>query len=121
MSKRWRRDAALIAVLLAAAACLWLFARPQGAGAVAVVTLDGAEIARYPLVEEMTIRLGGEGYNVLRIENGAAAVVEANCGDHTCLRMGAISQAGESIICLPHHLVITIEGGQSSSVDAVTR
>ena len=69
---------------------LYLFLRPGGEGAWVAVERDGAEIALYPLSEERTVTLEGEnGYNVLTIAEGAAAVTEADCGDHTCVRTGA--------------------------------
>ncbi len=112
-----RNDLLLIAGLLLAAV-IWLAARPGGSGGWAVVTEDGKETARYPLNEDRTVTIGAEAYNVLRIANGAASVTEANCGDRTCVRMGAVSLEGETIVCLPHRLVIRIEGGEASGFDA---
>ena len=81
-----RNDLLLIAGLLAAAALLWVLARPGGAGGWAVIIQDGTETARYPLDADRTVTIGGEAYNVLRISGGRASVIEANCGDHTCVR-----------------------------------
>lgn len=115
-----RNDLLLIGGLLLAAALLWVLVRPGGTGGWAVVTQDGTETARYPLDTDRTVTLGGEAYNILQIAGGAAAVIEANCGDHTCVRTGAVSREGESIVCLPHRLVIRIEGGGASDFDAST-
>ena len=115
-----RNDLLLIGGLLLAAALLWFLARPGGTGGWAVVVVDGAETARYPLDVEQTAAIGGDDYNVLRIAGGEASIVEANCGDHTCVRTGAISREGETIVCLPHRLVIRIEGGKASGFDAGT-
>lgn len=113
-----RNDLLLAGALLLAAALLWVLVRPGGTGGWAVVTQDGAETARYPLDTDLTVTLGGEAYNILRIADGTAAVIEANCGDHTCVRTGAVSREGESIVCLPHRLVIRIEGGGAPGFDA---
>ena len=118
MKKKRLGDLLLAGSLLLLAGILLLLFRPGEQGAWAVVTADGTEIARYPLSEDRTVRLGGEDYNVLQIANGAAAVTEANCGDHTCVRMGEISREGERIVCLPHKLIIHIEGGGGSGFDA---
>ncbi len=118
MDKRRKGDLLLLAGALLLAGILYLCLRPGGAGAWAVVTEDGRETARYPLSEERTVTLGTGDYNVLQISGGGAAVVEANCGDNTCVRMGRISREGERIICLPHHLVIRIEGGGARPFDA---
>lgn len=118
--KRRRWDLALIFALLLAAALLYLALRPGEAGGWAVVTVDGAEVGRYRLTEDRVVTIGKDDYNVLEIAHGAAAVTEANCGDHTCVRMGKISRTGETIVCLPHRLVVEIVGG-AADVDAVAR
>ena len=119
--KKMRWDMALIGCVLLLSALLYLVVRPGGEGAWAVVTVEGNEIARYDLGEERTVTLGDEDYNVLHIGGGFAAVTEANCGDHTCVRTGQISRAGETIICLPHKLVVEIVGGDAPGFDAVTK
>ena len=118
--KKTRYDILLIAGLLLVAVLLWWFLRPRQAGGEVVVVQDGLEIGRYPLDEDQTITIGGEDYNVLEIHDGTAAVTEANCGDHTCVRTGAISRKGEAIICLPHRLEIKIAGGPDAEVDAIS-
>lgn len=119
MKKKRQGDLLLAGSLLLLAGILFFLFRPGGQGAWAVVTADGTEIARYPLDEERTVRLGDDtDYNILQIAGGAAAVAEANCGDHTCVRTGEISREGERIVCLPHKLIIQIEGGDGPAFDA---
>lgn len=107
---RRRNDVLLIAGLLLAAA-LWWALRPGEAGGWAVVLEDGRETGRYPLWEDRTVTTGGLEYNVLRISQGTASVTEANCPDRLCVKAGAASRTGETIVCLPHRLVVRIEGG----------
>lgn len=113
-----RNDLLLTGGLLLAAVLMWLLVRPGGAGGWAVVTVDGQEAARYPLDTEQTVTIGEDAYNIVRIAGGAVSVIEANCGDHTCVRTGAVSREGETIVCLPHRLVIRIEGGGDTGFDA---
>lgn len=114
-----KNDLLLTAGVLLAALALYLLLRPGGQGAWAVVTVDGQEWGRYPLSEDRTLTIGDEiAYNILEISDGAAAVREANCGDHTCVRTGAVSRQGETIVCLPHRLTVRIEGGAASDFDA---
>ena len=61
---------------------------------------------------------GGE--NIVVIHDNAVYVESADCPGQDCVRMGKISKAGEEIICLPHRLVIRIEGGEAA-LDAVVR
>ena len=115
---RHRNDLLLALAVLALAAAVWLFTHPGDSGAWAVVTVDGAELGRYALDEDRTVTIGAADYNVLEISGGRAAVVEANCADHTCVRAGWISREGETIVCLPHRLVVRIQGA-SSGLDIV--
>ena len=54
--------------------------------------------------------------NTLVINGGKASIVSADCPDKLCVHQQEISKAGESIICLPHKLVVRIEG--TGEVDA---
>ena len=116
--KKLRYDLLLILGLLLAAAVMYLALRPGGQGAWAGGAVDGPEVGRFPLSEDVTVTIGEEDYNVLQIADGQAAVIEANCGDHTCVRTGAVSREGETIVCLPHRLIVEIRGGDGSDFDA---
>ena len=118
MDQRRKRDILLAAGILLLAGILYLLSRPGGTGAWAVVTIDGRETARYVLMEDRTVTLGDGAYNILKISRGTAAIIEANCGDYTCVRTGEISREGESIVCLPHRLIVRIEGGEALPFDA---
>jgi len=120
MKRQSKHDMLLAAGILLLAGLLFLIFRPGENGAWAVVTMDGVEIARYALNQDVTVTIGTDDFNILQISHGTAAVVEANCGDHTCVRMGKISRDGERIVCLPHHLVVRVTGGVPADFDAGT-
>ncbi len=92
-------------------------------GAVAVVSQDGQVIGSYSLSEDMELEITDdrEGKNTLVIEMGQANITEADCPDKLCVKQKAISKNGESIICLPHRLVIEIAGGVNPDIDALAR
>lgn len=49
-------------------------------------------------------------------------MTDADCGDKTCVKTGSIKETGQSIVCLPHRLVITITDSSSDSApDAIVR
>ena len=119
--KNHKRDLILIGILLLTALILFLLFKDKQRNepdAVAVVTVDGTEIARYPLSRDGTFVLN-EGSNTLVIENGEAWVSEANCPDKLCMGFGKISKNGEIIVCLPNRLIVMIEGGEASGIDAI--
>lgn len=109
-----KRDLLLLAVLLAAAALL--FAGREfftGRPAVMVsVSVDGTEIMTLDLNrnDDIVIESGNGQTNHLIIEDGKAFLTEASCPDKLCVRQGAISETGQSIVCLPNRVIVTIVG-----------
>ena len=119
--KTHRNDVLLIAVLtaLGGALALFLWFTRQTGGYVSV-QVDGKPLMELPLNENTRVVLGEGGHtNILVIEDGTAQVVEASCPDQVCVRQGAVRYAGESIVCLPHRLVVTVVGGQENGVDSI--
>lgn len=110
------------AVLLAALACglAWhLLHREPGAWA--VVEVEGRETARYPLAEDCRVVIEGYdgGRNTLVIEEGSAHVTDASCPDRLCEKQGRISANGETVVCLPNRVVITVQGGEGTALDGL--
>ena len=117
-----RADGVLAAVLLLVAAALFLAGFVlKDEGRYVVVFHGEEEIGRYALSEdgEYVIRTEG-GTNTLCIRNGEAFVSAADCPGGDCMRMGRIGENGGSIVCLPHKLVIRIEGGEEE-MDVLVR
>lgn len=117
-----KADIVLIAVFLVIAAVSGIFMMMNKEdGAYAVVTIDGEEVMSLPLDEDTEVLLGeGGATNLLVIHDGKASVTEASCPDRVCVRMGEISAEGETIVCLPHKLVISVRGGEKRA-DTVSR
>lgn len=109
-----KKDILIIAVVLAAA--LALFSVSQIAGGktatTVVVTVDGQEVLRRPLAmsDSYEIKQDDGLVNVITVENGAVYMKEANCRDGLCIRQGKMKNAAKTIVCLPHKLVVSLEG-----------
>ena len=102
----------IIPVLLAA-----LLFIPNGGAAQAVVRLNGEEVERVDMagVEgEKRFTVGGCEIVVTR---DYAAVVGAECPDKTCVHTGKLTKPGQSAVCVPGRVTLTIEGGEEN--DAV--
>lgn len=114
LNKRYRRAdailaAAVLAVALAAAVLLWLLPKT---GTAAEITVDGATVATLPLDTDTTYTVEGiGGHNTVVVRGGKVTVTDADCPDKICVRHRAVSRTGESIICLPHRVVVTVIGG----------
>lgn len=59
----------------------------------------------------------GISYNLFSAADGIIAMEEADCKDQICVHHKPISSAGESIICLPHRLVVEIIGDDDAAAD----
>lgn len=51
------------------------------------------------------------GINILYIKYGYAYMYDADCKDKICIKQGKINVAGQSIVCLPNKISITVCGG----------
>ena len=60
------------------------------------------------------------GSNVLKIKNGEADMIRADCPDQLCVKQKAVSKNKESIICLPNKIVVEVDSHQNSQYDAVS-
>ena len=118
--KSHRNDLFLVAVLLILGGALALFLRfTRQAGVTVAVQIDGKLVMELPLSEVTELVLGeGTHTNTLVIRGGTARVVDASCPDRLCVGQGAVQYAGESIVCLPHKLVVTVRGGPPPDIDA---
>lgn len=119
--KKYRLDIIVIAaLLLLTVSLLAISALTKKQGNYARVQIDGVTVAEYSLSENKVIELGG-GTNTLVIENGVAYMSYSSCPDHTCEQTGKIRYVGQSIICLPNRLSITIYGEQTEGgVDLIS-
>lgn len=118
--KKYRIDIIVISVILAISLLvLLLISLTKKEGAFVVVEIDGATVAEYSLYDSGEYELNG-GTNVLVIENKEAYLIYSNCPDHTCENTGKIRYVGETIICLPNRLSITVKGDAEGGVDLVS-
>ena len=131
----------LVALGLAASAALSLSRADAGDGAKVIIESGGDFYATYSLYEDRTLTVPApkqnsmdapapdpdapasaqyDYYNVVEIKDGKVSVTEASCKNQVCVRHGAISRSGESIVCLPNRLVVRIENGEGGGYDSVT-
>ena len=133
----------LVVIGLAASAALTLSHGEAGSGAKVIIESGGDLYARYPLAEDRTVVVPApmqtavdtpagnpddaasmqyDYYNVVVISGGTVSVTEASCKNQVCVKHGAISRPGESIVCLPNRLVVRIEDGseEGGGYDSVT-
>ena len=107
----------LLGIVLTAA--IYIF---SDGGSEVRITVDGQLYGTYALSEpqEIPIELEGRTANVVVIENGEARMLDADCPDGLCMHQGAISRDGQTIVCLPHKLVVEVVGGEKETYDSIS-
>lgn len=121
-TKQRRNDLLLMAIIIVLAALVfagYFFLYRQN-GSYVVVTVDGKEYVKLSLNEEKTIDIKSEnGINKLQIKGGFADMIDADCPDGLCVDQRKISKKGETIICLPHKIVVEVISEDEGVLDGV--
>lgn len=118
--RKYKKEIIFIAALVVSGVALLigvlLFSKEGGQ---VVVTVSGNEVASFSLDENRTYLIEGKdgGTNLLIIQDGKAHMESASCPDGLCINMGRIHAAGQSIICLPNEVVVSVEKSQPSADD----
>lgn len=132
MRKRFgRNDIILISVIVIISAALllvwklvYLNGQDMNGDACVRVTVDGRVYGTYPLSKDDTIEIknvDGDVTNILVIKDDVADITSADCPDHLCVKQKAISKEGESIICLPNKVVVTVKSDTKSDIDSISK
>jgi hypothetical protein len=109
---------AALAVVLAVA--LMQQAGASTGGLTCTVTQNGKVLKSIVLTDiaadkQETYTVKGDCTAVIQMENDRVRVKSSTCASQDCVHTGWISKAGQSIVCLPNRLVITLSGSSSAS------
>lgn len=115
-----RTDIIVIAsLLLLSLVVLLIVDLTKKPGAYATVEIEGVVVAEYPLDIDGVYTLNG-GTNILTVKDGIAYMTYSSCPDHVCENTGKVRYVGETIVCLPNKLSVTVTGEAEGSVDFVS-
>ena len=107
----------LVVVGLASSAYV---AMSRTTGETVIIEQNGKMYGKYSLFENTTVTIEGKHCtNVVTISGGQAKMESSTCKNQICVRHAAISEGGESIICLPNRVVVRVEG-RGGGYDAVS-
>lgn len=117
-----KADIVLLIVLILLGAGLSVPAAMQRSQGNSVrITVNGKLYGTYRLDEDQTIEVKEEGKtNIVKIEGKKVLMQSASCKNQICVHTGKISHAGQSIVCLPNRVSVTIEGKEAGEYDAVS-
>ena len=106
----------LFGAALAVPAFLW-----HDSGDTVKISLNGKEFGTYSLAEDKEVTVEKDGHvNKVVISGGKVWMESASCKNQICVHTGKISNAGQSIVCLPNRVSVTIEGKGGQDYDAVS-
>jgi hypothetical protein len=99
----------------------WALLHQHGSGDRALIYEDGNQIADIALNSDRTIQVRGPlGISVIEVRNGKIRMAASPCPQQICVRMGQISRAHSSIVCVPNRIIIQIPA-HHDSLDAITQ
>lgn len=111
----------LIALIIAALA-MGLFVLTKKKGSTVLITIDGKEYKRLSLEQDQELTIDTQyGHNHLVIENGYVKMKEADCPDRICVEHARIHFQNETIVCLPHKLVVEVIDGETGDIDVIAK
>jgi hypothetical protein len=85
-------------------------------GKMAVVTSSTGEVWQLPLNRDSRTQITTPlGTNIIVVQNGEVFVESADCPGSDCVEHQPVSAAGQTIICLPHKLVVEVRGEDNGS------
>ena len=118
----WDGLVAAAVIALAVIVAVGFYAPKKADGPLRVViSAEGKTLEQGTLLELSGTRVyTNRGYTLtVEIADGAVNVVDSDCPGHDCQHTPPISRSGQSIVCLPAQIVITLEGASSDAPDVV--
>lgn len=118
-----KNDFILIGIIVAIAlVCFGVFQVMKKDGASVTVTVDGKQYGTYSLLKDDIVEIKSDyGTNQLVIKDHIAKMEDASCPDKLCIHQHAIDKTGQTIVCLPNKVVVTVENAEEDEVDITTR
>lgn len=92
-------------------------------GDIVQITANGTVMKTLPLNQNSTytIKTSENKENILEIKDGFARISAADCPDKLCVHQKKISKQGETLICLPHKVVVSIISSKKATLDGVAQ
>ena len=69
------------------------------------------------LGEDATVTVTGSlGANIIEIANGRVRCLESDCSNQTCVKQSWVSGRGQTVVCLPHKLIVQVVADPADAV-----
>lgn len=107
----------ILIFLIGISGSLWIIFKPHGQ--TVRIVQNGKTLYTIDLDHsaDRTIEVEYQGIkNIIQIKDHKISIAEAECPDHTCVKMGELKSGAAPIVCLPNKLVI--EFTEDDDIDA---
>ncbi len=82
-----------------------------------VVSLDGKLYGTYDLSKDQTVSITrGNDINNIIIKNKKVQMTFSNCKNQYCVKEGSISMVNDTLVCLPHKLIVEIKNDEKAKI-----
>ena len=100
----------IVGIMILTIAGLFVWKKLQKPGAYVDILIDGTSVKTLQLDKDASYEVMQEaGVTTVVVQDGSVTVQDADCPDKICENHRAINRTGETIICLPHKLVVEIK------------
>ncbi len=87
-----------------------------------VVYYKNSVYGTYDLETNQVITITTElGFNEIDINNGTVHIADADCKDKYCVKDKPIEYNNQTIVCLPHQVIVKVENNEESEIDSFVR
>lgn len=115
-------DIVLIAAIAALALIIGaaMFFDGGGQPEEAIVSVGGKQVKTLPLDTDVSYTICENGHtNVIEVRSGKVRMVSADCPDGLCVGQGWIDSEGQTLVCLPNRVTVTLRTNSETAPDAV--
>lgn len=124
-----KNDLLLIAFLLVLAAAIYIFLLPKaGAGDYSYEIRQDNYVLHIIKVSELKTKVQfpittNHGNVIVDLDPvGGASIISSPCPDKLCIHQGRINKIGQTVLCLPEKVLVTVTGNRKEGEpDAVLR
>lgn len=110
----------IVLIFLCLAASLWL-TQSNGSPNFVKVSVGSNVYGTYDLSQNQDITIKKNGHtNTIRIYNQQVQMIASDCKNQICVQQGLIEHENQTIVCLPNHIIVSIESEKDSATDSIS-
>lgn len=111
----------MLSIILAAIAAI--FSMPKMGASGIEVKVDGEiiykqDFSKTPIKKLLQTKYG---INIIEVGEDYVQMIESNCPRQLAVKQGKITTPGASLICIPHHMTVTIVGDDENKLDVMVK